>query len=796
MESITKRSGTSRIGRCRFNSYILYRHPLQDRHLKIHVSLETLCLNTPLETLMQKTRRNFIIGTGAALLGSALEHTRADTASTSAPDITTLLESSGFTPGGPNSALLAIIGDLHINLEAGDAKFTDHFDDALVAELNALRPSITDLTIVGDLIVHNSVSIGGSRYSSHYELSRLEFRKAKAQIQRFRPTMAVRAVPGNHDTDKDETDAELWREELQMVPYQKSTLGGVPVFCLNSGHAGMPDLIQWAWFELEASLIPPKQEVVIIAHHPSFFYVYEEIGLKRIVAQAFAKHQAPVWLIGGHGHSFGEQLLVSGSAKFVQMEVTTGNPKQWGDSHSPGYALLALQNGSVIHRAFRGINESGFQSLQQLNQLKPYPLKWVFDTIDYPAAVFEEGFYDRAGRLVNFTGIDLKSHISLCRSYLIRVDLSKSKGKISDYLLPANIWSGYAPPSCDFSDSGPNGPWVSGSFPTRTGQQVYVIPIPPEFRNSPNLHIRTKTQLQGSYDGITVYGWGLAAAPESLTGYEKWLSKNYRTIFQNDQTSPTSKPSGSNITNIEHYAFNIPLPSSNLQMGSSTGSIFGLPSYMRTFRNVSSYSFARRSEDSQPMVSYALEKSFNLTQWTNVSDDQLAITPFNNGWEEVRTNIPIIDGIPVFFRVGVTPRKSNADTRSYITSGDLDSNEIDDLIQYAFNLQSENGLMPIYDPEQTNPKPGLPHLGRHQELYSAIRYARLRKSANSGVNYRIEESTDIKAWTILDRRFIAERIVRTNGDWDEVEAIIINSTNSSRTYRVSLDLTEPLPQSL
>ncbi len=196
------------------------------------------------------------------------------------------------------------------------------------------------------------------------------------------------------------------------------------------------------------------------------------------------------------------------------------------------------------------------------------------------------------------------------------------------------------------------------------------------------------------------------------------------------------------------------------------------------------------------MVSYALEKSFNLTQWIGVSDDELAVTPFNNGWEEVRTNIPIIDGTSVFFRVGVAPRKSNANTRSYITSGDLDSNEINDLIQYAFNLQSQNGLMPTYDPEQTNPKPGLPHLGRHQELYSAIRYARLRKSTNSGVDYRIEESTDIKQWTTLDRRFIAERIIRTNGDWDEVEAIIINSTNSSRTYRVRLDLTEPLPQSL
>ena len=215
-------------------------------------------------------------------------------------------------------------------------------------------------------------------------------------MTRFRPDMRLYAVPGNHDTDRFEVDAETWRAQLQIPPYQKKVLGGVPVFFLNSGHAGMPDPVQRAWFEEQARLIPPDQEVVIIAHHPSFFYVYEEIGLKKIVAQAFAKHRAPVWLVGGHGHAFGEQLLVSGSARFVQMEVTTGNPIQGSDGRSPGYVLLALQDGRVVHRAFRSVLESGFQSLKPVTQLTPYPLKWVFDSIEYPAVLFEEGFYDRA----------------------------------------------------------------------------------------------------------------------------------------------------------------------------------------------------------------------------------------------------------------------------------------------------------------------------------------------------------------------------------------------------------------
>lgn len=746
---------------------------------------------------MKKTRRQFIISTGAALAASTLPRVRADPAPP--PNITALLQASGFTPGGPNSALMAVIGDLHINLEASDPKFTEHFDDALVAELNELSPAITDLTIAGDIIVHHSVSIGGPRYPSHYALSRLEFRAAKTQMQRFRPDMALRAVPGNHDTDREENDAELWREELQLPPYQKSTLGGVPVFFLNSGQAGMLDPNQRAWFEAEASLIPPGQEVVIIAHHPSFYYLFEEIGLKRIVAQAFAKHQAPVWVVGGHGHGFAEQLFVAGSARFIQMEVTTGNPIQWGDNRRPGYLLLAFQNGHVIHRAFRSIIETGFQSLNPVNQLTPYPLKWVFDSIEFPAAIFEEGFYNRTGRLVNFLGIDLKSHIILCRSHTVRVDLSKSRGIITEYLLPAHVWNGYAPPTCSFSTTGINGPWEGVSFPPQNGQRVYRIPIPVEFRSAPNLHIRTTTQLQGTSDGLSIYGWGLAADPSKLTGYEKWLSLHYRTIFQNNLTAPTIKPAGSTLTNIEHYAFNIPLPAG---VSAATGTalppdilapVTGTPVYSRTFRSISSYRFARRTSASNPLVSYAVEHSDDVRHWISVTEDQLAITALGGEWEEVRFNLPIKEGLPGFFRVGITSLQESPGGSAYLSPGDLDANGIDDLVQYAFDLQLQGGMIPLYDPERTERKQGLPILSRHQGLCSAIRYARLRKSAAPGVNYRIEESTDIKHWTTLHPRFIAERVIRTNGGWDDVEAIIMDSIHARRFYRVCLDLTDPLP---
>ena len=68
---------------------------------------------------MQQSRRNFILSTGAALVGSTIERAGADAGpGTSAPDITSLLQAAGFNPAAPGAALMAVIGDVHINFVA------------------------------------------------------------------------------------------------------------------------------------------------------------------------------------------------------------------------------------------------------------------------------------------------------------------------------------------------------------------------------------------------------------------------------------------------------------------------------------------------------------------------------------------------------------------------------------------------------------------------------------------------------------------------------------------------------
>lgn len=749
---------------------------------------------------MASSRRHFIFRSAAALAATSFDPLFADDPPVTYPNIRDLLLGAGFNPDLPGSALMAVIADVHINLSAGDPKYTDHLDDRLINELNGLSPAITDIAIAGDLIVHHSVSIGGSRYPNDYETSRQEFRCIRQQFQRFRQDVRLWAVPGNHDTDRYEEDAELWREELELPPYQKAVLGGVPVFFLNSGHAGMLNASQLTWFQTEVQNLLPSQEVLIIAHHPSFYSEFEEIGLKRTVASLFKNHTAPVWLVGGHGHSFGEKMLVAGSRRFIQMEVTNGNPKQTGDGRSPGYALICFQNGKVAFRAYRSVIEPNFVVKSKVGQLKVYPLTWAFDVIQWPAVLFEEGFYNRAGKLTAFTGTDLNTHIILCRIYTVRVDLSRSGGKITNFLLSAYINSVFQPPTCGFSFSGLDGTWIEVPYATPANHGVYRIPIPPAFRNSPSVFIRTKTQLQGTWDGISVCGWGLEADEAQLTGYEKWLATHYRTILGGATTSPNTKPPGSTFTNIEHYAFQIPLPRSdepvtaeslaqNSSGGGSTPLITGTPAFSRTFRRVMSYRFARRKQTTQPLASYQVEISQDLRTWTELTESELTITSLDSNWEEVSYITSAVASQPVFYRTRVTNLSTPGIPATYIQAGDHDGDGLDDLLEYAFDLQ---GTTKPYDPKRAGSKAGIPVQSLASGIFNRLVFPRVRATVNPGVRYRVMESKNLTQWSEVPANLMSVRVLRSVGDFDEVEAILLESTGSRKFYNVIVESTVTL----
>ena len=738
---------------------------------------------------MASTRRQFLYHSAAAFVASSFDKVRADESPVigGLSQLQESLAAAGFNSSSPNSALMAVIGDVHINCNPDNKYFIDHFDDPLVAEINALSPAITDLAIAGDLICYLSDSVGASRFPHGYAWALAEYRIAKQQIKRFRPDMRFYAVPGNHDTDKIEEDAETWRAELGIPPYQKQVIGGVPVFFLNSGHAGMPNRSQLDWFYAEASRIPPDQEVVVVAHHPSFFYLFVEIGLKRAVYNAFKKHRATVWVVGGHGHAFHEGMYVSPhGTRFVQTEVTFGHPYQRTYGNKPGYVLLALQDGKVIHRSFRYVPDTGFQIRKPVSKLPSAPLHIPYDSIPHPAAVFEEGFYDRSKNLTTFVGTDLKSHLIWCRNYTVRTALGTAKGKVSEFLLAAEINTGTPTPICQFSSSGAEGTWIPSPFPTPNYQQVYRVPIPASLRNVENLHIRVLSQLQGNYDGNLINGWGLAADPDKLTAYDKWICRHYQMLVPDPRSAANTRPDGSTLTNIEHFAYNIPLPlgvsAATVEAQQPGVVISGKPSFSKTFRDVLDYRFARRKSGTQSVVTYIVEESSDMTQWTPVDEQTLGITPLNSSWEEVKYR-KSTDGRTQWF---VRTRIETQSGSTTIHAGDANKDGVDDLLQYAFDLSPQRGGLPRYDATRLQNPAGIPTMTKQVQRVSRMVYTRPAGSVDSGVTCQVEQSVNLRDWKVLKQDTLRETVLQTNGEWEEVECIIMDQDLKTAFYRVNV----------
>ncbi len=755
---------------------------------------------------MRSNRRNFILGTGAALAGNALERAGAEViTNTAPPDIRTLLQSAGFNPDSPESSLLAVIADPHFVTDINHPYHNLAFDDTFVAELNGLSPSITDLVIAGDLILSHSRAKAEPRYSTSYAFAQQEFRVAKQQMTRFRSSMRLWSVPGNHDTDRQENDAELWRTELGTPPYQKSVLGGVPVFFLNSGHAGMMDPVQIQWFNNEASTIAADQEVLIICHHASFAYLTTSCGLKRTVATAFTGHRAAVWIMSGHGHRFYEDCYVNKGTRFIQGHVTAASTKVWSEGKAPGYTLLGLQGGQIVCRIQRSTRVGGFTVLPPLSALRFSNLRWAFDRIEYPGELFHEGFYDRRGRVLSFAAVDLKCQFGRVQNIIWKLNLARYGGKIRDFLISGTLGTtARLTARCAFSTSGPSGPWLDASIPSTAASdanQAYRIPIPGHFLNATDLFVKISTEAPSNLSDMEIAGWGTAASSEDLTGYERWIAGTYRTFLLNAETNPLTIPPGSSLTNLELFAFNLAPSSFTSLSGAASVSpaIQCKPTYSRILTETpNTFAFARKRSISNPGVSAFLEESTNLKDWLPVAPARLTVTSLDETWEEVRLTQAVSNG---FFRVRL--ESDSASQGKFLTwqntvaipgssPSDRNANSIDDVLEYAFDLSPPDGASRLYDSSRTSNPAGQLNIQSRVSTISRIVFARMKPSANPGVSYSLQMSSNLTDWTVVPQSLLTERILRSDTSWEEVECLVNDASMHQLYYRVALELTHPL----
>ena len=747
---------------------------------------------------MKLHRRQFLRAGTAALLGSAT----AARASTPA-SIASALAEAGFQPGTPGHALLAVAADLHINVNPDNIR--TEFESSLVNELNSLD-GLTDLVLAGDTITSHSNAAGQPRYPTAYANARQELRIARQQLRRFSSGYRLWVVPGNHDTDNQETTPDLWMAELGFPSNRRLDLGGVPVFLLNSGHSGTLDSAQKNWFLAQVAEIPRDQEVVIVCHHPSFLYIVGETGVKKIVAAAFAGWQAPVYLVGGHGHAHAHRITHHKGTRFLQMQVTSGTVTSWSDENSPGYILLAMAGGRVLARVFRSVALDTSQIAPTEATVPATRLDWPFDYVPFPARTWETDG-DRHG-LVAHTANDLKTHFGYTGELEWSFDMTPYGGKATEFVLLASIASNVRGTTrVSFAASGPDAVWLEREVGLPDPGAVYRIPIPEALRAEATLRVRFATSLPPYAASITVGGWGFASDAGSLTGYERWCATHYRTFLPTAETAPDRIPPGQNLSNLQLFAFNQPVPevaAPGLWHSATGGSsmIPEPPALQFAVEKVNDFRFRRRRLPAHAGIVYRVEVSGDLVNWSVVPENELLLDPAESAdWEIVTVRRTAFSSRSWYFRVGVQPLPgTEGDYQDWLASlpgnpanpEDQNRNGRNDLFEFAFDASLP--ATPIHPLPQGHPgvsEHGLPMVTSARVRLPVLRFTRMREAARPGVRYVLEFTENMRDWRDYPAGLQAERWIEAGGDYETVEIVCVEMKARSRFYRIRVETPGP-----
>ncbi|MCX6875063.1 MAG: metallophosphoesterase [Verrucomicrobia bacterium] len=724
------------------------------------------------------------------------------------PSIRAALAADGFSISTPGAALLAVVADLHINLNAGAAK-TSTFDDQLVAEINGLSPLPTDLVIAGDLVMSMSNAVGELRYANAHANAEGEMSLARDEVQRFRPEIQTWIVPGNHDTDNlenmQERGPELWCRYFDRPAYQRTTMGGVPVFFLNSGHAGQLDPAQEAWLVSQAAMISKDQEVLVVAHHPSLFYLVGETGLKRSLAKAFAGWTAPVFVIGGHGHQFVDEAFVNNGTRFIQMEVTAGSSKVWSEGAAPGYAVIGMSNGRVLSRVFRSVKLDRTDARPTAGQMPTKPLPWPFERVPYPGKLIETHGV-REG-LEGFVGSDVRDHFVYVESMAWSFPMADYRGKAREFLLLASVAESVRPTvTVSFSDMGPSGPWTTVPLPPHDGGYVHRVPLPETMRMARRLWVGFSTTMLRYGAGIGVSGWGIGSSADALTGYERWIAGRYRTFVNNAKTAPSTVPPGETRTNLELSSFNLaPVavgPWEQQSHGQDGGSgqkvLSGGLVFSREVYKTADFEFPRRVLGADSGLRYEVQSSEDLRNWLTEDPAKLTTTPLSDGWETVRIRRIVWSGRGCYFRIGVAKEgATGADFARWVeinavlsgTADDRNANATADVLDFALGNGPDFRVTKSPSDGVLRALPAR-RLTRQSVTLATLRYTRMVASARPGVNYVLERSANLSTWQEVLLTQVAERVYRSSGEWESVQVAVLDSAGGQSFFRIRLECIE------
>lgn len=407
-----------------------------------------------------------------------------------------LFFNAGFAPSAPNSTLIVQVSDIH--LDPGQNYFpVPTIDDRLVNGINGLEFLADELVVSGDIAISRSPSFGTPRTATDELLAREEMEGAMLEMQRFDPRMQQWIIPGNHDTDAQEIQPELWSEITGYPAFQRADISGVPVFFLNGRHSGDFDEAQIAWLETQFTTIADDQEIVVFVHQPSLGKIARERGVKRELVRMLAGRSGRVWVFSGHEHRFDDDTYIEKGTQFIQTIVTTANAQAFNDGRNPGFALIGLQNGRVVTRVFKDVKNTNYILRPTVAPGQGQAFSWPYEDVEFPVLIRDEGSYSRDDYLFQVTSGDTGTWLSYVRNLSWKLPLSAYGQNVNEVLM-----LGTGSYSCEFSIDGSDGSWESvGVF--KPAKSVFKIPIPEKFIGT-DVFFRATSVRESHFAG-----WGL-----------------------------------------------------------------------------------------------------------------------------------------------------------------------------------------------------------------------------------------------------------------------------------------------
>lgn len=412
----------------------------------------------------------------------------------------------GFNPSAPGNAVVVLFSDPHLNLnpEGGTTPgvITTNLDPRLVNRVNAMNPPPARIIVAGDVGTGYSTCPGQlpdwptARKGASNELS---FWLPAIQAFTNIAQTNILWIPGNHDQDPRETNAELFCEMFpNMPPYQVFDLAGVRFFLLNGGNQGFPSESQRHWLKEEVALTSPTQTVAVVIHQQPFL---SGRGIPLMLRECFQDWQTPWWAFHGHAHYFGGAVFDIGRSNVTMSGVGSVNTNHFnGQSMNPGFMVLCLSNG-IAGRVYHHFLDSSFEVVQEPDWQHPLHYAAAFEEVKgllwrrektpgtsppevIVTNIWYDAGYDYAGPTELQWALPLGRHANQATHFLL-----------SSYLNGSN--------SISFSTDRTN--WIEVPIPGRTNL-LYAFPIPPSVAGMATGYARFYR-----YSGdIHIDAWGLA----------------------------------------------------------------------------------------------------------------------------------------------------------------------------------------------------------------------------------------------------------------------------------------------